>query len=141
MIQLRNEQASVVIESSPQQADPSRTPHGRQISIGLICLGIFVLAFAVRIALLYTTRSYLEEEHSEVTNVASSLASGRGFASAYWNTGPTAHTSPLYPLLLSLVYRSFGTGVNRRNRTRGPQLLSSGADLGPPPVSSRSVSS
>lgn len=111
MIQLRNEQASVVIESSPQQADPSRTSHSRRISIGVICVFIFVLAFAIRIALLYTTRSYLEEEHSEVTNVASSLASGRGFANAYWNTGPTAHTSPLYPLLLSLVYRSFGTGV------------------------------
>jgi hypothetical protein len=39
------------------------------------------------------------------------LATGHGFANAFGaNTGPTAHVSPLYPLLLSLVYRVFGPG-------------------------------
>ncbi len=113
MSQLRNELPSSAI-APPLQEQPvsSATPHAPRFSIGIICLSIFVLAFAIRIALLYTTRSYLEEEHSEVTNVASSLAKGRGFANAYWNTGPTAHASPLYPLLLSLVYRKFGTGLS-----------------------------
>ena len=85
---------------------------GRQTSVYLIAFCIFALAISIRVAVLCATRSYLDHEHSEVTRVASSLARGGGFANAYGDTGPTAHTSPLYPLLLSLVYRWFGTGVS-----------------------------
>jgi len=70
-----------------------------------------VLAFVIRIGLLFATHSYRSIEYSELVNVATSLAQGRGFANAFGNTGPTAHMSPLYPLLLSVVYRWFGTGT------------------------------
>jgi hypothetical protein len=41
--------------------------------------------------------------------VARALASGHGFSSPYWPwSGPTAIESPLFPGLLSLVFRAFG---------------------------------
>ena len=72
---------------------------------------IFVLALLVRLAVIFTTKTYLTIEHTEVINVATSLATHGTFADAYGPTGPTAHTSPLYPILLSLIFRLFGTGV------------------------------
>ncbi len=73
---------------------------------------IFALAFGVRLTLVFVTHSYLQIEHTEVVRVATSLAKQGTFANAYGpNTGPTAHVSPLYPILLSLILRVFGTGV------------------------------
>jgi 4-amino-4-deoxy-L-arabinose transferase-like glycosyltransferase len=41
--------------------------------------------------------------------IARALASGHGFSSPYWPiTGPTAMQPPLYPALLSVVFRLFG---------------------------------
>jgi 4-amino-4-deoxy-L-arabinose transferase-like glycosyltransferase len=41
--------------------------------------------------------------------IARALASGHGYSSPYWPfTGPTAMQPPLYPTLLSLVFRLFG---------------------------------
>jgi 4-amino-4-deoxy-L-arabinose transferase-like glycosyltransferase len=41
--------------------------------------------------------------------IARALASGHGYSSPYWPwTGPTAMQPPLYPALLSLVFRLFG---------------------------------
>jgi len=41
--------------------------------------------------------------------IARALASGHGFSSPYWPfTGPTAMQPPLYPVLVSLVFRLFG---------------------------------
>jgi hypothetical protein len=46
----------------------------------------------------------------EPGRVAYSLAVGRGFSSPFGlNTGPTAWTSPVYPLILSEIFRIFGT--------------------------------
>ena len=72
---------------------------------------IFVLALLVRLIIIFTTKTYRIIEHTEVINVATSLATHGTFADAYGATGPTAHTSPLYPILLSLIFRLFGTGV------------------------------
>lgn len=113
MSQLQSEQTSIAIESPPQRADPGKASNGRRISISLICVFIFILAFTVRIGLMFATKSYLDREHSELVLVATSLSRGDGFANAYGDTGPSAHTCPLYPLLLSLVYRWFGTGISR----------------------------
>jgi 4-amino-4-deoxy-L-arabinose transferase-like glycosyltransferase len=75
-------------------------------------LFIFVLALCVRLTIIFKTRTYLDIEHTEVVRIATSLATQGTFADAYGhNTGPTAHASPLYPILLSLVFRMFGTGV------------------------------
>jgi hypothetical protein len=109
---LSNEQAPVVIDTAIMQAK-FKASHSRPNSVFRICAGIFILAFAVRIGLLFATKSYLDREHSELVNVATSLANGRGFANPYGDTGPTAHMSPLYPLLLSIVYRWAGAGTPR----------------------------
>ena len=75
------------------------------------CVAIFFIALLFRVALIIVTKSYLAPERTEVVNVARSLAAHGEFANAYSPTsGPTAHTSPIYPLLLSVVYRWFGTG-------------------------------
>lgn len=95
--------------SSPASFVKPKSDYPR--SIYAICTGIFLLAFVIRIGLLLATKSYLSVEHSELVLIAMSLAHGHGFANAFGNTGPTAHSSPLYPFILSLVYRWFGTGV------------------------------
>lgn len=80
-----------------------------------ICLYIFVLALVPRLALLCLTRSYLQPEPTEVVSIAESLATDGQFANVFGpHSGPTAHTSPLYPLLLSAIFRVFGTGEARQ---------------------------
>jgi hypothetical protein len=77
----------------------------------LECVSIFLIALVLRLGLLAVTRSYLGPEGSEVVNVARSLAAHGTFANAFSPTsGATAHVSPAYPLLLSVLYRWFGTG-------------------------------
>lgn len=45
----------------------------------------------------------------EPGNIAYSLAMGRGFSSPFRvDTGPTAWTTPVYPLLVAMVFRVFG---------------------------------
>jgi hypothetical protein len=70
-----------------------------------------LIAFSIRIAIMLVTRSYLVREQGEIVRIAESLAAGHGFANAYGDTGPTAHSSPIYPLVLSVIYRWFGIGV------------------------------
>src|SRR5262249_57133511 len=46
---------------------------------------------------------------SENEQVAGALADGRGWSDAFdRGTGPTAHTAPLYPLMLAGIYRLCG---------------------------------
>ena len=48
---------------------------------------------------------------TELSNVAGAILAGRGIADVYGvGTGPTAHASPAYPILLAGVYRIFGFG-------------------------------
>jgi hypothetical protein len=83
----------------------------KAFQMALPCAAILLVALLLRLALLAVTKSYLAPERSEVVNVAQSLAAHGGFANAFSPTsGPTAHVSPIYPLLLSLLYRWFGTG-------------------------------
>ncbi len=77
----------------------------------VVCLCIFFLALVPRLTLLWLTRSYLDPNPSEVVSIAKSLATDGQFANVFGpHSGPTAHTSPLYPLLLSGIFRVFGTG-------------------------------
>jgi hypothetical protein len=76
-------------------------------------LFVFAVAFAVRMVLIFATHSYRDAELSEVVRVATSLAQHGTFADAFGpGTGPTAHVSPAYPILLSLIFRAFGTGAS-----------------------------
>jgi hypothetical protein len=63
---------------------------------------------------------------TEPERVAASLARGHGFCDPFAApTGPTAHVSPGYPLLLSSLYRAFGTYETTVGRT-AQQFLSIG---------------
>jgi len=73
---------------------------------------VLAISFCVRLAIILMTKSYLQIEHTEIVRVATSLARHGGFADAFGpHTGPTAHVSPIYPLLLSGIFRVFGTGA------------------------------
>src|SRR6516165_5260718 len=73
---------------------------------------LFLIAFAVRVACMLATHSYRHPEHSEVVHIAMALAAKGAFADAYSDhSGPTAHAAPLYPLLLSGVFRLVGVGA------------------------------
>jgi hypothetical protein len=73
---------------------------------------ILAVALGVRLAIIFVTKTYLQVEHTEVVRVATSLAKHGTFADAYGSsTGATAHVAPFYPILLSVVFRIFGTGV------------------------------
>jgi len=79
---------------------------------------LVVLAFAVRIAFMLGARTYLFEAyrydeysyHNEATNIARSIAEGRGFSSPFSAdyTGPTAWIAPVYPYLVAFFFRLFG---------------------------------
>jgi hypothetical protein len=72
---------------------------------------IFALSLAVRVALVLLMHTDRELERTELINTAVSVSEGRGFANAYGaDSGPTAHFAPLYPLLLSAVFRIAGSG-------------------------------
>ncbi len=79
---------------------------------------IVVLAFVVRIAFMVGARTYLFDAyrfdeysyHNEATNIARSIAEGRGFGSPFSEgyTGPTAWIAPAYPYLVAFFFRMFG---------------------------------
>src|SRR6185437_123085 len=72
-----------------------------------IILAGFVLRI-VGIFLFHTWRIDLAKDES--ANIAASLAAGHGFANPFGgHTGPTAWLGPVYPYLLSWVFRAFGT--------------------------------
>ena len=78
---------------------------------------IAVFALALRLAwLVYKTRVIPADIlatapfENEVGNVASALASGHGFCCLFRQpTGPTAWLSPVYPLLITVIFKVFGT--------------------------------
>lgn len=77
---------------------------------------IILVAFATRlIVVCFTYRDlpdadkFYEQFGWEMGWIARALASGHGYSSPYWPwSGPTAMQPPLYPTLLSLVFRVFG---------------------------------
>lgn len=79
----------------------------RQVAIW--CAAIFILALATRLALIWAHPP--EVPGQEPVNIAKSLVTTGRYADAYGpQGGPTAHCAPLYPLLLSVLIRLFGTG-------------------------------
>lgn len=77
-----------------------------------------VLAFAVRIGFMVAAHTYLFERYrvdeysyfNETTNIARSIAEGRGFSSPFGAayTGPTSWIAPVYPYLCALFFALFG---------------------------------
>jgi 4-amino-4-deoxy-L-arabinose transferase-like glycosyltransferase len=75
-----------------------------------------LVAFAIRLIVVFFTYRDLPDADKfyeafgwEMGWIARALATGHGFSSPYWPwSGPTAMQPPLYPTLLSLVFRLFG---------------------------------
>jgi hypothetical protein len=77
-----------------------------------IALFLFALAFVVHFAALLILKIHPTIEFAEMENIARSLAEKGAFANPYKiPTGPTAHHAPVYPVLLSLIFRVFGYGT------------------------------
>ncbi|MCS6954668.1 MAG: hypothetical protein NZM33_17670, partial [Bryobacteraceae bacterium] len=83
-----------------------------QISLpfGTLSITIFVLGLAIRLALVWLWQlHYRPEDVGEWERIAKNLAETGRFADPYGApTGPTAHSAPAYPFLLSLAFRAGG---------------------------------
>ena len=94
------------LDVRPKQESPSRWP----LPV------IILIAFVVRMVVVFFTYRDLPDADKfyerfgwEMGWVARALASGHGFSSPYYPwSGPTAIEPPLYPALLSIVFRLFG---------------------------------
>lgn len=76
--------------------------------LGRISLAIYLLALLVRLLLLFGFHRY-EIGRPETVKIAMALAASGSFADPYAvPTGPTAHSPPVYPLLISPLYAIFG---------------------------------
>lgn len=79
------------------------------LRLGLL---IFVTAFFVRLAIILVFHPYHDMTRLELERTAISLATTGVFGNPYAvPTGPTAHVSPGYPLILAGLFRIFGTGT------------------------------
>ncbi len=94
-----------------------RDTHDEQkVSLRSLFFCIVLSALAIRMVVVCFVYRSLPDAYKlyeafgwEMGWIARALASGRGFSSPYFPwSGPTAIMSPLYPGLLSLVFRAFG---------------------------------
>lgn len=75
----------------------------------IVVLSLAVGAFAVGVRLPVLHKIRPDAFGAECESVAKSLMRGDGWSDAYGpGTGPTAHVSPVYPILLQSLYRVFG---------------------------------
>lgn len=73
---------------------------------------LLALGIVTRFAALAVFRIHPVIEFAEMEKIARSLAIHGTFADPYAiPTGPTAHHAPIYPLLLSFIFRMFGYGT------------------------------
>jgi len=93
--------------------------HPSQLNAKLSAWGpwrIFWLALGIRLAVIAICHYYRvrpEEEHfrfgAEMGRIARALVTGRGYADPFISqSGPTAWVTPLFPLILSGIFRVFG---------------------------------
>src|ERR1700751_1962046 len=75
-------------------------------------LFLFIVAALVRVAVIIHFRPYHDLARYELERTAISLAKTGVFGNPYAvPTGPTAHVSPGYTLLLAGIFHTFGTGT------------------------------
>lgn len=73
---------------------------------------IFATSFILRLAFVLSLHTYRDLERYELERTAISLATEGVYGNPYaLPTGPTAHVSPGYPLILAAIFRLFGTGI------------------------------
>ncbi len=94
-----------------QVTQPSRSPKR-------FLIWVCALAFLLRLAFIFVTGTYRLTDASdnyfgfgwEMGRVAWSLVQGHGFSSPLpLPTGPTAMVGPVYPLLIAIAFKLFGT--------------------------------
>jgi 4-amino-4-deoxy-L-arabinose transferase-like glycosyltransferase len=93
------------------QAEQSRPPRWLLPVIILVALAIRMVVVLFTFRELPYAERYLSHDQFgwEMGWISRALASGHGFSSPYYPwSGPTAMQPPLYPFLLSLVFRLFG---------------------------------
>src|SRR5271157_6520169 len=76
---------------------------------------IFALTLSVHFIFYRLTGLDRTFQFNEMEKIARSLAEDNVFGNPYaLPTGPTAHHAPIYPFLLSLIFRMFGYGPDAR---------------------------
>ena len=84
----------------------------RKKSLILICVSLLLLGVASRLAALKLLHAQPILDFAESELIAKSIATHNLFGDPYKiPTGPTAHHAPIYPFLLSLIFRAFGYGA------------------------------
>src|SRR5208282_2649680 len=104
-------------QAVPNPATASSAPQSRWSIIWHSPAWMVLVAFAVRvlwIALAHTYHFRASEANFgfgwEIGRLAYSLAKGHGFSSPFGgDTGPSAWVPPVYPWMLSLAFRMFGS--------------------------------
>lgn len=106
------------MNSNPTPRGPQDSAAAPQEATGWLrqVLPAMAVALAIRLVVVFFTYRDLPDadKHYEAFGwemgwIARALATGHGFSSPYWPwSGPTAIMSPLYPGLLSVVFRLFG---------------------------------
>jgi hypothetical protein len=77
-----------------------------------LAAAIFAAAFLFRVVIAWRAGYFSTIEPDEMVKIGYSLATTGRFADPYLiPTGLTAHTMPVYPLFLALIFKLFGTGV------------------------------
>ncbi len=102
---------------APSSEAPKVPPQSQWQAILHSPLWMVVIAFVVRvlwIALAHTYRIRTNEHNFgfgwEIGRIGDSLAHGMGFSSPFGgNTGPSAWTAPVYPWIVSIAFRLFGS--------------------------------
>jgi len=102
--------------STPKNSPNDHTEQPQEMRWLRRLLPVFAVAIAIRMVVVFFTYRDLPDADKfyeafgwEMGWIARALASGHGFSSPYWPwSGPTALESPLYPSLVSLVFRLFG---------------------------------
>ena len=75
------------------------------------CQLLFAVGLVARIGLVLATHQYRDLTRYELQRTSYSMATTGVFGNPYAiETGPTAHVSPGYPLILAGIYRLFGAG-------------------------------
>ena len=92
------------------------TPKTRALLLLTAAWFIAAAALGTRLAFTYNQQRKIPHQllttvpfEQETGNIAFALSQGRGFSNLFrQNTGPTAWIPPVYPFLLSLIFRVFG---------------------------------
>jgi 4-amino-4-deoxy-L-arabinose transferase-like glycosyltransferase len=100
---------------SPEAPTPPDSP-AQATSYRLLYALLFLSGFVLRFGFVLWKKTYICAPHSilpfgtEICNIAARIVSGQGYSSPFFQeTGPTAWVAPVYPYLVALVFRLFGT--------------------------------